>query len=109
MNAHKYMRNVLPETEFFLGQGLLFSDPEVQEMARGNLPGCWAKRQLESARWLLVAGLTALKNALDVPAFLRRQERQRRVQEYLAESAIHLEQATDCKDGWGWAVDNGDI
>ena len=60
MNAHKYMRNVLPETEFFLGQALLFPpDSEAFRQASVNLPGCWAKRTLESARYLLVAGAGA--------------------------------------------------
>jgi len=99
----------LPETEFFLGQGLLFSDPEVQEMARANLPGCWAKRKLESARWLLVSGVAALKKAMDVPAFLRRREREKRIKDHLTEASQRLEQAADCKEGWGWAVNNGDI
>jgi len=108
MNAHKYMRNVLPETEFFLGLALLF-DKEVQDDARANLHGCWMKRKLESARWLLLAGLAEMNAVASVETFLRRRERTKRIEEHAATAKELLQRGAGNKEGWGWAVNNGDI
>jgi len=57
MNLHKLLENVLLECELYLGLALLFPSAEVAADARGNLDGCLAKRKLEAAKFMWMAGL----------------------------------------------------
>merc|ERR1740130_1030835 len=91
MNIHKLMENVLLECETFLGAALLFPDADVVRMAEQNLEGCYAKRQLEAAKFLWVDGLMLAKKG------------------NWGEAETVLLRAAGKKNGWGWGVNNGDI
>lgn len=121
MNAHKYMRNILPEIEFYLGQALLFPSARVQEIAQMNLPGCFAKRQLESARWLLLVSAEILSAGIK---YDNRQKWKRsdvnlnlagygslefNPATYISDAKKLLVKAEKSKEGWGWAVNDGEI
>ena len=91
MNVHKLLDNALFECELYLGHALAFGDPEVRGMAESNLAGCYQKRQLEAARFLWMDGL------------------QQMLRGAWPEAVETLRRAADVKDGWGWAVNYGDI
>lgn len=91
MNVHKLLENTLFECELYLGYALTFGDNEVRYYAEQNLKGCYQKRLLESARFMWYDGIELIlqndwKAAIDV-----------------------FRAAADKKDGWGWAVNHGDI
>ena len=91
MNVHKLLENALFECELYLGYALTFGDAEVRRMAEQNLDGCYQKRLLEAARFMWNDGL-------------------RQMMEGQWEAAAEtLRQAAGKKDGWGWAVNYGDI
>ena len=91
MNVHKLLDNTLFECELYLGYALTFGDDEVRYYAEQNLKGCYQKRQLEAARFMWYDGIELmLQNKW--------------------EDAIEIfKQAALKKEGWGWAVNYGDI
>jgi len=91
MNVHKLLENTLFECELYLGYALTFGDAEVRRMAEQNLEGCYQKRLLEAARFMWVDGL----------------EQMMRGEWAAAVETLRLAAAK--KDGWGWAVNYGDI
>ena len=103
MNVHKLLENMLAECEVFLGFALRFpegggagggaGEESAAQIARENLGGCYAKRQLEAAKFLWVAQLEAA---------------QREEVDWAAVEAALL-RAVAMKEGWGWGVNNGDI
>ncbi|MEM6293158.1 MAG: hypothetical protein AAGA54_17920 [Myxococcota bacterium] len=91
MNVHKLLENTLFECELYLGHALTFGDPEVRRQAEQNLAGCYQKRKLEAARFLWIDGLEhVMDGAWEAAA-----------------QTLHI--AGRQQDGWGWAVNNGDI
>ena len=91
MNVHKLLENTLFECELYLGYALTFGDNDVRFYAEQNLQGCYNKRLLEAARFMWTDGITAMLK-----------------QDY--GYAIEIFQlATEKKNGWGWAVNYGDI
>lgn len=91
MNVHKLLENTLFECELYLGHALTFGDAEVRHMAEQNLAGCYQKRLLEAARFMWVEGVRQVMRG------------------EWAEAADTLRLAAAKKDGWGWAVNHGDI
>ncbi|MEM1061017.1 MAG: hypothetical protein AAF532_14685 [Planctomycetota bacterium] len=91
MNVHKLLENALFECELYLGHALTFGDAEVRWIAEQNLDGCYQKRLLEAARFLWIDGLEQMLRG-----------------EWAA-AAETLRRAAAKKDGWGWAVNFGDI
>jgi hypothetical protein len=91
MNVHKLLENALFECELYLGYALSFGDPEVRRLAEQNLAGCYQKRLLEAARFMWSDGLEQMLRG-----------------EWSA-AAETLRLAAEKKDGWGWAVNYGDI
>ncbi len=91
MNVHKLLENTLFECELYLGHALTFGNPDVRRMAEQNLEGCYQKRLLEAARFMWIDGL-----------------KQMMAGEWAA-AAETLRLAAAKKDGWGWAVNYGDI
>ena len=91
MNVHKLLENTLFECELYLGYALTFGDDEVRYYAEQNLRGCFSKRLLEAARFMWYDGTELL---------LRN--------EWTAARDI-FRLASAKKDGWGWAVNYGDI
>lgn len=91
MNVHKLLENALFECELYLGHALTFGDLEVRSRAEQNLKGCYQKRLLEAARFLWMDGLEQMTRG-----------------EWAA-AAETLRRAAAKKDGWGWAVNYGDI
>ncbi|MFN3199566.1 MAG: hypothetical protein ACE366_14265 [Bradymonadia bacterium] len=91
MNVHKLLENTLFECELYLGHALTFGDPEVRRMAEQNLAGCYQKRLLETARFMWIDGLKQMMQG-----------------EWVA-AAETLRLAAAKQDGWGWAVNYGDI
>jgi hypothetical protein len=91
MNVHKLLENTLFECELYLGHALTFGDAEVRRLAEQNLEGCYQKRLLEAARFMWIDG---------VEQMMRGQ---------WAAAAETLRLAAAKKDGWGWAVNYGDI
>jgi hypothetical protein len=91
MNVHKLLENTLFECELYLGHALTFGDAEVRRLAEQNLEGCYQKRLLEAARFLWNDGLEQMMRG-----------------EWAAASET-LRRAAARKDGWGWAVNYGDI
>ena len=91
MNVHKLLENTLFECELYLGYALTFGEDGVRYYAEQNLEGCYSKRLLEAARFMWYDGLECILQG-----------------EWAA--AIDLfRAAADKKDGWGWAVNHGDI
>ena len=91
MNVHKLLENTLFECELYLGYALTFGDDYARYYAEQNLKGCYQKRLLEAARFMWYDGI-----------------------EYILqndwENAIStFREAALKKDGWGWAVNHGDI
>ncbi|MEM9193024.1 MAG: hypothetical protein AAGF12_27870, partial [Myxococcota bacterium] len=91
MNVHKLLENTLFECELYLGHALTFGDAEVRHLAEQNLEGCYQKRVLEAARFMWNDGLEQMMRG-----------------EWAA-AAETLRLAAAKKDGWGWAVNYGDI
>ncbi len=91
MNVHKLLEDALFECELYLGHALTFGDAEIRWMAERNLEGCYAKRQLEAARFMWNDGARQMM----------------RGEWQAAAQTFHLAAAK--KDGWGWAVNYGDI
>ena len=91
MNVHKLLENTLFECELYLGHALTFWEPEVRIRAEQNLEGCYQKRQLEAARFMWIDGVEQMMRG-----------------EWAA-AARTLSHAAAKKDGWGWAVNYGDI
>ncbi|MEM6733589.1 MAG: hypothetical protein AAF658_18665, partial [Myxococcota bacterium] len=91
MNVHKLLENTLFECELYLGYALTFGDADVRWLAEQNLEGCYQKRLLEAARFMWIDGLKQMMRG-----------------EWAA-AAETLRLAADKRDGWGWAVNFGDI
>ncbi|MEM9016502.1 MAG: hypothetical protein AAGC68_05775 [Verrucomicrobiota bacterium] len=91
MNVHKLLENALFECELYLGYALTVEDAGVRHYAEANLEGCYQKRLIESARFLWIDGV------------------QQMMRGEWATAASTLQNATAQKDGWGWAVNFGDI
>jgi hypothetical protein len=91
MNVHKLLDSTLFECEIYLGHALTFGDAEVRSLAEQNLEGCYQKRLLEAARFMWIDGVTQMMRG-----------------EWAA-AAQTLRLAAAKKDGWGWAVNYGDI
>ncbi len=91
MNVHKLLENTLFECELYLGHALTFGDAEVRGLAEQNLKGCYQKRLLEAARFMWIDGV----------------ERMMRGEWAAAAETLRLAGAN--MDGWGWAVNYGDI
>lgn len=91
MNVHKLLENALFECELYLGYALTFGDAKVRGPAEQNLAGCYKKRLLEAARFMWNDGLQQMMRGEWVTA------------------AETLRLAGAKQDGWGWAVNYGDI
>ena len=91
MNVHKLLENALFECELYLGYALTFGNRDVRQMAEQNLKGCYQKRQLEAARFMWIDGVQQIMNG-----------------QWRA-SIETFQRAAAKKDGWGWAVNYGDI
>ena len=91
MNVHKLLENTLFECELYLGYALTFGDAAVRQMAERNLEGCYQKRLLEAARFMWSDGA------------------QQMIRGEWAKAAETMQAAASKKDGWGWAVNYGDI
>ena len=91
MNIHKLLENTLFECELYLGHALTFADAEVRQMAEQNLKGCYQKRLLEAARFMWIDGIELM------------------MQGRWAKAVETLQSASAQNNGWGWAVNYGDI
>ena len=91
MNVHKLLENTLFECELYLGHALTFGSAEVRSLAEVNLEGCYQKRVLEAARFLWIEGTEQMMRG-----------------EWAA-AAETLRRGAALKDGWGWAVNYGDL
>ena len=91
MNVHKLLENTLFECELYLGYALAFGDNDVRLYAEQNLKGCYQKRLLEAARFMWYEGIELMLQ-----------------KEWHAAIEI-FKAAYDKKEGWGWAVNYGDI
>ena len=91
MNVHKLLENTLFECELYLGHALTFGSAEVRRRAEQNLSGCYQKRRLEAARFMWMSGLEQMMQGEWQPA------------------AEVFRRAASMQDGWGWAVNFGDI
>ena len=91
MNVHKLLENTLFECELYLGYSLTFGDNEVRFYAEQNLKGCYQKRLLEAARFMWYDGIQLMLQS-----------------EWTAAIDI-FRAAYGKKEGWGWAVNYGDI
>ncbi|MEM6789958.1 MAG: hypothetical protein AAF715_20730 [Myxococcota bacterium] len=91
MNVHKLLENALFECELYLGHALTFGDANVRRAAEQNLEGCYQKRLLEAARFMWMDGA----------------EQMMRGEWVVAAETLRLAAAK--KDGWGWAVNHGEI
>ncbi|MEM1416834.1 MAG: hypothetical protein AAGH15_18195 [Myxococcota bacterium] len=91
MNVHKLLENTLFECELYLGHALSFGSAEVRSLAEANLEGCYQKRLLEAARFLWIESLERMMRG-----------------EWAAAIALQRRAAAK-KDGWGWAVNHGDV
>ncbi|MEM6473282.1 MAG: hypothetical protein AAF802_27220 [Planctomycetota bacterium] len=91
MNVHKLLENALFECELYLGHALTFGDAEVRYWAERNLEGCYQKRLLEAARFMWIEGCEQMMRG------------------DWSKAAETLRLAAAKKDGWGWAVNFGDI
>ena len=91
MNVHKLLENTLFECELYLGHALTFGNPEIRQSAEINLKGCYHKRLLEAARFMWIDGVELMMRGKWI------------------EAAEKLRLAALKKDGWGWAINYGDI
>lgn len=91
MNVHKLLENALFECELYLGYALTFGDDDVRFYAEQNLKGCYQKRLLEAARFMWYDGIELMLQ-----------------NEWTAAIEV-FRAAYDKKEGWGWAVNYGDI
>ena len=91
MNVHKLLENTLFECELYMGHALTFGDDEVRQMAEQNLEGCYKKRRLEAARFMWIDGIKMMMKG------------------EWNDAAEILSLASMKQDGWGWAVNYGDI
>ena len=91
MNVHKLLENTLFECELYLGYALTFGDDEARYYAEQNLKGCYQKRLLETARFMWYDGIELM------------------LQNEWSMAADTFKLAYAKKDGWGWAVNYGDI
>lgn len=91
MNVHKLLENTLFECELYLGHALTFGSAEVRHMAEQNLAGCYQKRLLEAARFMWIDGVEQM------------------MRDEWAAAAQTFQRAAAKQDGWGWAVNYGDI
>ena len=91
MNVHKLLENTLFECELYLGYALAFGDNDVRFYAEQNLKGCYQKRLLEAARFMWYDGIQLML-------------------QHEWNAAIEIFRAAyGKKEGWGWAVNYGDI
>ena len=91
MNVHKLLENTLFECELYLGYALTFDNDEIRYYTEQNLKGCYQKRQLEAARFMWYDGIQLM------------------LQSKWAEAIEIFKRAALKKEGWGWAVNYGDI
>ncbi|MEE2756392.1 MAG: hypothetical protein VYA30_07010 [Myxococcota bacterium] len=91
MNIHKLLENALFECELYLGYALTFGDAAVRRMAEQNLKGCYQKRLLEAARFIWYDGLQQMMDG------------------HWHGAVETMQRAAAKNDGWGWAVNYGDI
>ena len=91
MNVHKLLENTLFECELYLGYALTFGDDDVRFYAEQNLDGCYQKRLLEAARFMWYDGIELMLH-----------------NQWTAAIEI-FRSAYAKKEGWGWAVNHGDI
>ena len=91
MNVHKLLENTLFECELYLGYALTFGDDSVRFYAEQNLKGCYQKRLLEAARFMWYDGIELM------------------LQKQWSTAIEIFKAAYDKKEGWGWAVNYGDI
>ena len=91
MNVHKLLENTLFECELYLGYSLTFGNNDVRFYAENNLIGCYQKRLLEAARFMWYYGSELL------------------LEDKWEEAIKIFQEASGKKEGWGWAVNYGDI
>ena len=91
MNVHKLLENALFECELYLGHALTFGDADIRQSAEINLKGCYHKRLLEAARFMWIDSVELMMRGK------------------WSEAAEILRLAAQKKDGWGWAINYGDI
>ena len=103
MNVHKLLENTLFECELYLGHALTFEDRGVRAVAEQNLAGCYQKRLLEAARFGWIDGLEQMMAAAG-----KGDDGGRNWTDWAAAAETFRRAATQ-KDGWGWAVNHGEI
>ena len=103
MNVHKLLENTLFECELYLGHALTFEDRRVRAVAEQNLAGCYQKRLLEAARFGWIDGLEQMMAAAG-----KGDDGGRNWTDWAAAAETFRRAATQ-KDGWGWAVNYGEI
>ena len=103
MNVHKLLENTLFECELYLGHALTFEDRGVRAVAEQNLAGCYQKRLLEAARFGWIDGLEQMMAAAG-----KGDDGGRNWTDWAAAAETFRRAATQ-KDGWGWAVNYGEI
>ena len=91
MNVHKLLENTLFECELYLGYALTFGDDDVRFYAEQNLNGCYQKRLLETARFMWYDAIELM------------------LQSEWTAAIETFRPAYAKKEGWGWAVNYGDI
>lgn len=102
MNTHKLLENVLLEAEQYLGLALTFGG-KAAEFAESNLEGCYAKRQLEAAKFIWIKGLEKTLQLMSNKIEGQDAEKE------LIDCEDTFERAAGKKSGWGWGVNNGEI
>ena len=116
MNTHKLLENVLLEAEHYLGFSLTFGG-KAAEFAESNLEGCYAKRQLEAAKFIWMNGMEKTIKGIQAMMMGKEEEeggglvveQKEAASKVLLDQAVVLfERAVGKKDGWGWGVNNGE-
>jgi hypothetical protein len=123
MNTHKLLENVLLEAEHYLGHALTFGGAAAA-FAESNLEGCYAKRQLEAAKFIWMEGMVVCLEGMAAAVTVKVEvevdvkvvaendvmESTKSKSNNLFRRAEHLfERASKKKSGWGWGVNNGEI
>mmetsp|Transcript_41928 Transcript_41928/g.82467 ORF Transcript_41928/g.82467 Transcript_41928/m.82467 type:complete len:268 (-) Transcript_41928:92-895(-) len=124
MNTHKLLENVLLEAEHYLGYALTFGGAAAV-FAESNLEGCYAKRQLEAAKFIwmegmeaCIGGIAALAVGVEVLAEdsggamaigVDGTDANSTSDFLFVRAELLFERAAAKKMGWGWGVNNGEI
>ena len=108
MNTHKLLDNVLLEAERYLGLALTFGG-EAAAFAEQNLEGCYAKRNLEAAKFLWMDGMERTVAGIEVWETAGAGNDTAAASAAWREAELLFTRAAGKKEGWGWGVNNGEI